>query len=74
MTTASLKPGDIVEVDKKGRRFHAIFKQRLGVGAALTGGELVVMPLDKRISYRQASSREITGIWHANKQTAARHA
>lgn len=72
MNTASLKSGDIVQVDKKGRRFHAVLVKRLAIGAALAGGELVIRPLDARISYRQATAREVIGIWHANKQTAAR--
>jgi hypothetical protein len=72
MDTGSLKPGDLVEVDKRGRRFHSEFRRRLGVGAELAGGSLVIAPLQKGVSYRQATSREIVGIWHANKQTRAR--
>ena len=74
MNLASLKPGDIIEVDKKGRRFFAISTKRLGTGAVLAGGELVIRPLERGVSYRQASSREVVGIWHANKATRGRHA
>ena len=74
MNLASLKAGDIVEIDKKGRRFFAIFKRRLGIGASLAGGDLVIQPLQRGVSYRQATSREVVGVWHANKQTRGRHA
>lgn len=62
MTTASLKPGDIVEVDKKGRRFIAVVK-------GVTRGGFDVRPIDSRVSYHSATSREICGIWHANLET-----
>jgi hypothetical protein len=55
---------DVVELD--------IDRQRLGIGADLAGGQFVIAPLQRGISYRQAKAREIVGIWHANKQTRAR--
>lgn len=66
MNLASIKTGDIVEVDKKGRRFHALVR-------GLDQGELAVHPFDRRVTYRQATAREVVGIWHANRQTAARY-
>ena len=49
-TSKGIGPGDIVEVDKRGRRFHAIVKEL----EQLESGrfELALRPLDSRISYR----------------------
>ena len=60
-TSKGIAPGDIVEVDKKGRRFHALVVE-------LEQGEsgrfhLSVRPLDSRISYRQATVREVVAVW-----------
>ena len=54
-------PDNIVEVDKKGRRFHALVVE-------LEQGEsgrfhLSVRPLDSRVSYRQATVREVVAVW-----------
>jgi len=53
--------GDIVLVDKKGRRFHALVTEL----EQLESGryELCVRPLDSRISYRTATVREVVGVW-----------
>lgn len=67
MTLSSVKVGDVVEVDKKGRRFFA--------RVTLVGeSSLTLRPLDNRISYRSCTAREVIGIWHANKHTRARYA
>ena len=60
-TSKGIGPGDIVEVDKKGRRFHALVTEL----AQLDTGrfELVLHPLDSRISYRTASVREVVDVW-----------
>ena len=60
-SSKGIAPGDIVEVDKKGRRFHALVVE-------LEQGEsgrfqLSVRPLDSRISYRQATVREVVAVW-----------
>ena len=60
-SSKGLAPGDIVEVDKKGRRFHALVVE-------LDQGEsgrfhLSVRPLDSRVSYRQATVREVVAVW-----------
>lgn len=75
MNVASLQPGDIIEVNRKGRHFHAVFNRRLAVGACLAegfSGELVITPLDARVTYRAATAREVVGIWRATKATRAR--
>ena len=58
-------PGDIVLVDKKGRRFHALVTEL----EQLESGrfELVVRPLDSRISYRTASVREVLEVWRKRR-------
>ena len=53
--------GDIVEIDKRGRRFHALVTQL----EQLESGrfELLVRPLDSRISWRTATVREVVEVW-----------
>ena len=60
-TSKGIGPGDIVEVDKKGRRFHALVTEltQLDTGRF----ELVLRPLDSRISWRTASVREVVDVW-----------
>jgi hypothetical protein len=60
-TSKGIGPGDIVEVDKKGRRFHALVVEL----EQLESGrfELVLRPLDSRISYRRCSVREVVEVW-----------
>ncbi len=49
--------GDIVLVNRRGRIFHALVR-----GQAQTG-ELQLEPLDKRITYRSATAREVVSHW-----------
>ena len=52
MRLAAHQVGDIVEVDRLGRRFHAL----------LTGnssGGLSIQPLDRRISYTSCRARDV---------------
>ena len=60
-TSKGIGPGDIVEVDKRGRRFHALVKEL----EQLESGrfELVLRPLDSRISYRTPTVREVVTVW-----------
>ena len=60
-TSKGIGPGDIVEVDKRGRRFHALVMEleQLDTGRF----ELVLRPLDSRISWRTASVREVVEVW-----------
>ena len=60
-TSKSIGAGDIVLLDKKGRRFHALVTEL----EQLESGrfELVVRPLDSRISWRTASVREVIEVW-----------
>jgi len=51
-----IQPGDIVEVDRLGRRFHAL------VGGNSAAG-LGILPLDRRITYRSCRAHEVIGHW-----------
>jgi hypothetical protein len=56
MRLEGIRSGDIVEVDRLGRRFHALV-----TGSAQAG--LSVQPLDRRISYRSCRAHEVVGHW-----------
>jgi hypothetical protein len=56
MRLEGIEAGDIVEVDRLGRRFHALV-----AGNALDG--LTIQPLDRRISYRNCRAREVVAHW-----------
>jgi hypothetical protein len=60
-TSKGIAAGDIVLVDKKGRRFHAqvVELEQLDSGRF----KLSVRPLDSRISWRTASVREVVEVW-----------
>jgi hypothetical protein len=57
MRTRAIRRGDLVKVDKRGRVFYA------RVLGAATAGALAVEPLDRRISWRQATAREVVDHW-----------
>ena len=54
---APIQPGDVVEVDKKGRRFlaHVLGRDR--------DGTLRVEPVCRGVSWRRASAREVVRHW-----------
>jgi hypothetical protein len=56
MRLEGIQTGDIVEVDRGGRRFHAI------VTAPAPGG-LALAPVDRHVSYYSCRSREVVGHW-----------
>jgi hypothetical protein len=60
-TSKGIAVGDIVQIDKKGRRFHALVTamEQLESGRF----ELGLRPLDSRISWRTASVREVVEVW-----------
>ena len=64
-TSKSIGAGDIVLVDKKGRRFHALVTELEQTGTGRF--ELGVRPLDSRISYRTASVREVLEVWRKRR-------
>jgi hypothetical protein len=61
LTSKGIGPGDIVLIDKKGRRFHAQVTELEQLDSGRF--ELVVRPLDSRISWRTASVREVVEVW-----------
>lgn len=60
MRLASAQPGDIVLVSKGGRRFHAhLVEVRQGV--------VRFEPIERGISYRHGSSREVLKLWRGQR-------
>jgi hypothetical protein len=60
-TSKGIAAGDIVEIDKRGRRFHALVLEMEQLES--NRFELTLRPLDSRISYRTASVREVIEVW-----------
>lgn len=60
-TSKGIAPGDIVEVDKKGRRFHALVT-KLDQGDS-GRFELEFRPLERGITFRTATVREVVAVW-----------
>lgn len=61
LSSKGIAPGDLVEVDKKGRRFHALV---VSLSQRDSGRfELELRPLDNRVSYRSATVREVVALW-----------
>jgi hypothetical protein len=56
MQLATVRPGDIVRVDKKGRVFEAFV-------LAKSDGVLEIDPIPRGISYTTASAREVICHW-----------
>jgi len=62
MRTHAIETCDIVKVSKRGRLFHAAVRGRG------PGGELLVEPIERGISHRHVSAREIVDHWaHARR-------
>jgi ASC-1-like (ASCH) protein len=64
-TSKGIAPGDIVEVDKKGRRFHAVVSKLDQQDSGRF--ELEVRPLERGITFRTASVREVIGVWRKSR-------
>lgn len=65
LTSKGIAPGDIVEIDRKGRRFHALVE---AVEQRESGRfDLAVRPLDGRSTWRSATVREVVGVWRRAK-------
>ena len=61
LTSKGIAPGDVVEVDKKGRRFHALVKSLDQDAKGYY--HLDLQPFDRRVSYHHATVREVTAVW-----------
>ena len=68
LTSKGIAPGDIVEIDRKGRRFHALVE---GIEQRESGRfDLAVRPLDGRSTWRSATVRDVVGVWRRAKGAA----
>ncbi|HEV3034561.1 MAG TPA: hypothetical protein VGX72_07205 [Solirubrobacteraceae bacterium] len=56
MRLEGIQNGDIVEVDLRGRRFHAL------VTGTAAGG-LAIQPTDRRVNHYSCRSRDVVGHW-----------
>lgn len=63
MRTTSVRVGDIVYANKRGRHFHA------KVLELAAGGTLLVEPIERNISYRHLEASEVTEHWARNTPT-----
>lgn len=70
LTSKGIAPGDIVEIDRKGRRFHALVER---IDQRESGRfDLAVRPLDGRSTWRSATVREVVGVWRKARGGAIR--
>ena len=61
LTSKGIARGDIVEIDKRGRHFHALVKD---IHQDPKGYyHLDVHPFDRRVTYHHATVREVTAVW-----------
>jgi hypothetical protein len=66
-TSKRIAAGDIVLVDKRGRRFHALVTE---LDQQESGRfELCLRPLDPRVSYRTATVREVVEVWRKARRS-----
>jgi len=64
-TSKGIAAGDIVEIDKKGRRFHALVTRLDQQDSGRF--ELEFRPLERGITFRTATVREVVGVWRRAK-------
>lgn len=61
LSSKGIAPGDIVEMDKRGRRFHAIV---VSVDQRESGRfDLEFDPLQRGITHRTGTVREVLTVW-----------
>lgn len=65
MRLASIRPGDLVLIDRRGRRFHALVMN-------VSDRELTIAPIERGISYRTARARDIEVHWRRAGRTRPR--
>ena len=65
MRLEQIRSGDIVLVSKGGRRFHATVQH-------VKDGVVAFEPIERGISYRHASAREVVDVWRRYVQSGAR--
>lgn len=62
MRLSSVRRGDIVYIDKGGRRFVALVME-------IRPPEVEVEPLTRGVTYRRAHAREVVGHWRRSAGT-----
>jgi hypothetical protein len=61
LSSKGIAPGDIVEMDKKGRRFHALVVR---IDQRESGRfDLEFNPLQRGITHRTGTIREVVAVW-----------
>jgi hypothetical protein len=61
LSSKGIAPGDIVEMDKRGRRFHALV---VGIDQRESGRfDLEFNPLQRGITHRTGTIREVVAVW-----------
>ena len=61
VTSKGIAPGDVVEIDKRGRHYHALVKD---IHQDPKGYyHLDLQPFDRRVNYHHATVREVTAVW-----------
>jgi hypothetical protein len=60
MRLEGIEAGDIVEVDRLGRRFHALVT---GSASGSAPGGLSIQPLDRRVTYRSCRANDVVSHW-----------
>lgn len=56
MRLEGIKIGDVVEIDRHGRRFHALV-------TGIVAGGLTLQPIDRRVNYHGCRSHQVIGHW-----------
>jgi hypothetical protein len=56
MRLEGIETGDIVEIDRLGRRFHALVTGN-------SSGGLAIQPLDRKVTYRSCRARDVVAHW-----------
>ena len=68
LTSKGIAVGDIVEIDRKGRRFHALVE---AIEQRESGRfDLGVRPLDGRSTWRSATVRDVVAVWRRARVAA----
>jgi len=59
VTTQGIKPGDIVKCDLRGQMFYAVVVTK--------GEQLEIEPIDRRITYRHVTARQVVAHYRKAK-------
>ncbi|UTI62942.1 hypothetical protein NBH00_16445 [Paraconexibacter antarcticus] len=61
LSSKGIAPGDIVEVDKRGRRFHAVV---VAIDQRESGRfDLEWRPLQRGVTHRTGTVRDVVAVW-----------